>query len=157
MIDFMDIITLVIIIGGIVFGILFWLNKKASQKMDTQQELIERSKQTTSIFVIDKKKAKITEVNMPKAVTENMPKFYKFLKLHFVQAKIGPQIMTLICDKNIFNAISVKKNIKVELAGIYIVKVVGMKSKEEYKAIQKEKKANEKLAKKQAKEQNTKK
>lgn len=152
----MDILLLVLIIVGIIFGVLYWLNKKASQKMGNQQELIERTKQTTSIFVLDKKRAKITEVNMPKIVTENMPKFYKFLKLNFVQAKIGPQIMTLICDKRIYNAITVKKNIKVELAGIYIVNVIGMKSKEEYKAIQKEKKAKEKLAKKQTINENKK-
>lgn len=148
----MDIFLLILIIVGVIFGVLYWLNKKASQKMGDQQDIIDRTKQTTSIFVLDKKRAKITEVNMPKAVTENMPKFYKYLKLNFVQAKIGPQIMTLICDKRIYNAITVKKNIKVELAGIYIVNVIGMKSKEEYKAIQKEKKAKEKLAKKQEKE-----
>lgn len=135
-----DIIILVVIIVGVVFGLLYWLNKKASQKLGDQQEIIQRSKQTTSIFVIDKKHSKITDVNMPKAVIENMPKFYKFLKLYFVQAKIGPQIMTLMCDKKVFKAIPLKKNIKVELAGIYIVNVVGMKTKEELKAIQKEKK-----------------
>lgn len=147
----MDIIILVVVLTGIVLGILYWLNKKASKKMGDQQELIERSKQTTSIFVIDKKHSKITDVNMPKAVTENMPKFYKFLKLYFVQAKIGPQIMTLMCDKRVFKAIPLKKNIKVELAGIYIINVVGMKSQEEIKAIQKEKKLKEKQSKKEAK------
>lgn len=140
----MDIIILVVIIVGVVFGLLYWLNKKASQKLGDQQEIIQRSKQTTSIFVIDKKHSKITDVNMPKAVIENMPKFYKFLKLYFVQAKIGPQIMTLMCDKKVFKAIPLKKNIKVELAGIYIVNVVGMKTKEELKAIQKEKKEKNK-------------
>ena len=127
----MDIIILVVIIVGVVFGLLYWLNKKASQKLGDQQEIIQRSKQTTSIFVIDKKHSK-------------MPKFYKFLKLYFVQAKIGPQIMTLMCDKKVFKAIPLKKNIKVELAGIYIVNVVGMKTKEELKAIQKEKKEKNK-------------
>lgn len=140
----MDIIILVVIIVGVIFGLLYWLNKKASQKLGDQQEIIQRSKQTTSIFVIDKKHSKITDVNMPKAVIENMPKFYKFLKLYFVQAKIGPQIMTLMCDKKVFKAIPLKKNIKVELAGIYIVNVVGMKTKEELKAIQKEKKEKNK-------------
>ena len=116
--------------------------------MGDHQDMINRSKQTTTIFVIDKKKTKITEVNMPKIVTEQMPKIYKFLKLYFVQAKIGPQIMTLICDKKVFNAITVKKNVKVELAGIYIVSVVGMKTDKELKEIKKAKKQKEKEAKK---------
>ena len=140
-----DIIIIITIIVGVILGGLYYLNKKATKKMGDHQDMINRSKQTTTIFVIDKKKTKITEVNMPKIVTEQMPKIYKFLKLYFVQAKIGPQIMTLMCDKKVFNAITVKKNVKVELAGIYIVSVVGMKTDKE---IKKAKKQKEKEAKK---------
>lgn len=146
-----DIIIIITIIVGVILAGLLWLNKKANQKMSDHQDMINRSKQTTTIFVIDKKKAKITDVNMPKMVTEQMPKVYKFLKLYFVQAKIGPQILTLICDKKIFNAITVKKNVKVELAGIYIVNVIGMKSDKELKEIKKAKKDRKKEEKKQAK------
>lgn len=146
-----DIIIIVTLVVGAVLFLLFYLNKKAFKKMETHQDMINRAKQTTNIFVIDKKKAKITEVNMPKAITEQMPKVYKFMKLHFVQAKIGPQILTLICDKKVFNAITLKKNVKVELAGIYIVSVVGMKSDKEIKEIKKAKKLKEKEAKKDAK------
>lgn len=151
-----DIIIVITIIVGIILGGLYWLNKKATKKMGDHQDMIERAKQTTTIFVIDKKKAKITEVNMPKMVTEQMPKIYKFLKLYFVQAKIGPQILTLMCDKRVFNAIQVKKNIKVELAGIYIVSVVGMKSEKELKEIKKAKKEKEKEAKKENKKNSSK-
>ena len=146
-----DIIIIITLIVGVVLFGLFWLNKKASKKMDAHQEMVNRSKQTTTIFVIDKKKAKITEVNMPKIVTEQMPKIYKFLKLYFVPAKIGSQILTLICDKKVFNAITVKKNVKVELAGIYIVSVVGMKTDKELKEIKKAKKEKAKENKKENK------
>lgn len=146
-----DIIILVVGIIVAVFAGLYFLNRWAYKKMDTQQTLIDKSKQTATIFVIDKKKDKITNVNMPKVVIENMPKVYKYMKMRFVQAKIGPQIMTLICDKRIFEAIPVKKNVKVELAGIYIVNVIGMKSAEELKQMKKEKKLKEKEAKKSKK------
>ena len=43
-----------------------------------------------------------------------------------VKAKVGPQILTLMCDKNIYDVLAVKKTVKVELAGIYISKIVGM-------------------------------
>ena len=76
---------------------------------------------------------------------------YKKMKMYFVQAKIGPQIMTLMCDKKVFAAIPVKKNIKVEIAGIYIVSVAGMKSPEELKAIKKQKKEKAKEEAKAAK------
>ncbi|WP_250277959.1 hypothetical protein [[Clostridium] colinum] len=143
-----DILIIITLIVGVILGILVWVNRKAMKKMGDHQDMINRSKQTTTIFVIDKKKSKITDVNMPKMVTEQMPKIYKFLKLYFVQAKIGPQILTLICDKKVFNAITVKKNVKVELAGIYIVNVVGMKTDKELKEIKKAKKAKEKEEKK---------
>lgn len=125
-----DIIILVVLILGAILGLLLFLNKKASKKMLQQQEIINRSKQVSSIFVIDKKHSKITDVNLPKIVYENMPKFYKFLKLYFVQAKVGPQIMTLMCSKKIYKLIQVKKNMKVELAGIYIIDIVGHKPKD---------------------------
>ncbi len=140
-------LDIIIIVVAVVAG-LYFLNKWAYQKMDTQQQMINNVKTLTNMYVIDKKKAKITEVNMPKVVTENMPKMYKFIKMRFVQAKIGPQIVTLICDKRIFDIIPVKKNIKAELAGIYIVSIPGMKSLDE---IKKEKKEKNKTAKKEKK------
>lgn len=141
------IIIIVIAVALIIVGFYF-LNKWAYNKMNTQQEMINKAKNLTNIYVIDKKRDKITNINMPKAVIDNMPKVYRFMKMNFVQAKIGPQIVTLICDKNIFKAIPTKKNIKVELAGIYIVSVIGMKTPQEMKAIQKAKRKEEKEKKK---------
>lgn len=108
--------------------------------MATQQDMIEKSKMTMSIFVLDKKKDKITNVNLPKAVADQMPKHYKFMKMPIVRAKVGPQILTLLCDKNVYEALPIKKNVSVELAGIYIISMKGMKSKKEMKQFKKDKK-----------------
>ena len=43
-----------------------------------------------------------------------------------VKAKVGPQITTLMCDKNIYNNLPVKKTVKVELAGVYISNIIGL-------------------------------
>ena len=137
---FLDWVIIIAVIIGAIFAGLYFLNKWAYKKMDTQQTMINKMKNSMSIYVIDKKRDKITNINMPKAVIDQMPKLYKKMKMYFVQAKIGPQIMTLMCDKKVFAAIPVKKNIKVEIAGIYIVSVAGMKSPEELKAIKKQKK-----------------
>ncbi|MFI3230700.1 MAG: hypothetical protein R3Y29_04025 [bacterium] len=142
-----DIIIILLVVAGAGFGILVYFNKKASVKLGEHQEMIDRAKQTTSIFVIDKKRCKVDEINLPKMVTEQMPKHYKYLKLNFVQAKVGPQILTLICDKKVYEALTVKKNVKVELAGMYIVSVVGMKTDAELKQLKKERKEKEKLKK----------
>jgi hypothetical protein len=42
-----------------------------------------------------------------------------------VKAKVGPQIATLLCDKNIYDNLPVKKTVKVELAGVYITSIIG--------------------------------
>ncbi len=135
--DYLLIITITI---GVIGGILYYLNRWASKRMSDQQSLIEMSKQSATIYVIDKKRDKIDNVNLPKIVSEQTPKYSKLMKMHFVKAKVGPQIMTLMCDKNVYNAIPVKKSLKVELAGIYIIGFAGMKTKEEMKQIKKDKK-----------------
>lgn len=43
-----------------------------------------------------------------------------------MRAKVGPQIVTLMCDKPVYQVLPVKKNVKVDLAGMYIVGITGM-------------------------------
>jgi len=134
-----DIIIIVAVVIAIIVVGLYFLNRWAYKKIDSQQAIIDKAKVLTTIYVIDKKKDKITNVKMPKAVVTQMPKIYKLMKMRFVQAKIGPQIITLICDKNVFDAIPVKKNVKVDIAGLYIVGMPGLKTKKELKQAKKEK------------------
>ena len=110
---------------------LYMLNRWASKKMVEQDKMIAHSKTPATIYVIDKKKAKMDAAHFPKAVTEQMPKWQRFMKVPLVKAKVGPQIITLMCDKRVFAALPVKKMVKVELAGIYIVSMKGMKTKQE--------------------------
>jgi len=135
----MDIILLVsLIVAAIVAG-LYFLNKWATGKQSQQQEIIERTRQTTTIYVIDKKKDKAANANLPKAAMAQMPKLYKYMKMPFVKAKIGPQIITLMCDPKVFKAIPVKKSVKVGLSGIYISDMAGMKTAKEMKDQKKKK------------------
>lgn len=139
-----DIVLIVMAIVVLVVAGLYFLNRAAYKKMDEQQEMINQTKQYATIYVIDKKRDKITNVNMPAIVMNQIPWYAKHIKMYFVKAKIGPQIMTLMCDKNVFNGIPVKKNVKAEISGIYIVSFAGLKSAEEMKKIQKEKKKKQK-------------
>lgn len=129
-----DIFIIVFIIIVVVVVGVYFLNKWASKKMVEQKTLIERTRQSTSIYVIDKKRDRIQNANFPKAVHEQLPKWNKLMKMYLVKAKIGPQIMTLMCDKEVYMALPLKKTVKVEIAGIYIVSMKGMKSKEEMSA-----------------------
>ena len=126
-----DVLILIAIIVIIIFAILYFLNKWAGKRMSTQQEMVERHKQTVTIYVIDKKKDKLTNANLPKAMAAQVPRMGRMMKMPLVKAKIGPQIMTLVCDKAVFEALPVKKNVTVELAGAYIVSMKGMKTKQQ--------------------------
>lgn len=151
-----DIIVLIIIIICAVMAGLYFINRWAYRKMNAQQEMVERTQQRVSAYIIDKRKDKIKNVNMPKVVMDNVPKLYRFINMYFVQAKIGPQILTLICDKRIFEAMPLKKTVKIEVAGLYITNIAGMKSAEQVRAEKKRKKEEAKAAKKAAKKKKTK-
>lgn len=124
--DILIIVSIVVLVLGVGF---YFLNKWAGKRAATQHQMVEQHKQTVSIYVIDKKKDKITNSNMPKAMIDQMPKMGKMMKMPLVKAKIGPQIMTLICEKDVFEALPVKKTVTVEMAGAYIVGMKGMKTK----------------------------
>ena len=123
-----DIFLLVATVIGLILLGLYFLNRWAGKKYDSQQVLIDKAKVTTTIFVLSKKKMWLKDVKFPKPVTQSIPWFYKLLKLPVVQAKIGNQIMCLICEKKVFKTIELKKNSKVELAGIYILGYAGQKN-----------------------------
>jgi len=139
--DILVIVFLVVVALGIGF---YFLNRWATKRYSQQQDMVEKTKQSADIFVIDMKRDKAENVNLPKAVMENLPRTAKAVKMNFVKAKVGPQIVTLMCDKSIYSALSPKKNFKVELAGIYIVSVKGAKTIHEQKEAQKSKKAEAK-------------
>lgn len=141
------VVLALIIVGALGVGFYF-LNKWSVKKMAEQQAFLKNNKQTVTIYVIDKKRDKVENANLSTTITSQFPKRYKYMKMYFVKAKIGPQITTLMCDKPVFEALPVKKNVKVELAGMYIVAIPGMKSKQEIKAIKAKKKQAEKEQKK---------
>ena len=121
--DIMIIIILVLAVA-IFFG--YRMNRKAMGQMIQAQDFIEANRQTVQIFVIDKKNEKPSTSNMPKMVYDQLPKKAKAKKAFLVRAKVGPQIVTLMCDKPVFDVMPVKKNVKVDLAGMYIVGITGM-------------------------------
>jgi len=121
--DYLIIITIVVVI---IFVALLYFNKKNYGKMIQAQDFIDQNKTVVQIFVIDKKKEKPTPTNLPKNVFSQLPKTSKLRKMNMVKAKVGPQIVTLMCDKPIYDILTPKRNVKVELAGIYIVSIVGM-------------------------------
>ena len=109
--------------------VLYFLGRNMQKKQEAQQAQIEAMKQTVSMLIIDKKRMKIKDAGLPQAVVEQTPKLLRGSKLPVVKAKVGPQIMTLVCDAKIFDMVPVKKEVKATVSGIYITEVKGLHGK----------------------------
>lgn len=112
-------IILAFVIGALVAGF-FYLKKRMETKMSAQKNLVDQHKVTTTILILEKRMDKINNANIPKAVIDQIPKIYKLRKVPIVKAKIGPQVMDLMCEEDVFDKLPEKKSIKVEMAGIFI-------------------------------------
>jgi len=121
-------IVLLVILAILVVAVvvLYFLGKKAQKKQSEQQAQIDAMKQTVSMLVIDKKRMKLKDAGLPSIVLEQTPKWLRGSKLPVVKAKVGPQIMSLICDEKIFDSVPVKKEVKAVVSGIYITDVKGL-------------------------------
>jgi hypothetical protein len=122
----MIIITSVILIALIV---LFIVGRRAQKKQEAQKEQIDAMKQTVSMLIIDKKRMRLKDAGLPQAVIDQTPKLMRRAKLPIVKAKVGPQIMSLVCEEKIFDSIPVKKEVKAAVSGIYITEVKGLHGK----------------------------
>jgi len=124
-------IVLLVILAVLIIAVvvLYFLGKKAQKRQTEQQEQIDAMKQTVSMLIIDKKRMKIKESGLPQMVINQTPKLMRCTKLPIVKAKIGPQIMTLVCEEKIFDSVPVKKEVKAVVSGIYITDVKGLHGK----------------------------
>ena len=119
------IVVLVVLIAACIA--LYFFGKRAEKKQAEQQEQMEAAAQTVSMLVIDKKKMKLKEAGLPAVVLENTPKYLRRTKVPVVKAKIGPRIMTLMCDNKVFEVIPVKKEVKAVVSGLYITGIKSVK------------------------------
>lgn len=108
---------------------LYFLGKKAQKKQAEQQVLLEQNKQTVSMLIIDKKKMKLKESGLPQMVLDQTPKYLRGSKVAVAKCKIGPQIVTMMVDDRIFDALPVKKEVKATISGIYIMDVKALHGK----------------------------
>jgi hypothetical protein len=112
------------IILGVVIAVIvaayIIIRKRINKRVDDQKSLVDQHKVTTSILVLEKRMDKVTNTDLPKNVLEQIPKIYRMRKVPIVKAKIGPQVMDLMCDDKVFDKLPEKKSVKVDIAGIYI-------------------------------------
>ena len=115
-----------LIFVGIMAGMYFW-GRKLQKKQADQREQLNAHSQNMKMLIIDKKRMKLKEAGLPKIAVDETPWYLKGSKVPVVKAKVGPQIMTFICDEEIFDLVPVKKEVKAVVSGLYIMKVQGVR------------------------------
>ena len=118
------VIAVVLVVAFIVLTI---LGKKAQKRKEEQDEQIAAASQTVNMLIIDKKRMKLKEAGFPAVVIDNTPKYLRRAKVAVVKAKVGPKVMTLMCDEKVFPLIPVKKEVRAVVSGIYITGVKGLR------------------------------
>ena len=123
---------IVLIVLGVILAILVVLvlvSRKMLQKQEASQAQIEASSQVISMLIIDKKRMRAKDANMPKMIADQIPKYMRLAKLPIVKAKVGPRVMTLIADEKIFDDLPVKTEVKVAVSGLYITEIKYVRGK----------------------------
>lgn len=123
-------ICIIVVFIGITIA-LYFFGKKAQKKQAEQRQMLEANKQTVSMLIIDKKRMKIKDAGLPQVVLDQTNRMTRNAKMPIIKAKVGPQIMTLICDEPIFESVPVKKEVKAVVSGIYVLGVKGLHGKTE--------------------------
>ena len=119
----------ILVVLAAIIAALYFLGKKAQKRQSEQQAQIDAMKQTVSMLIIDKKRMKLRDAGLPQMVIDQTPKWLRGTKLPVVKAKVGPQVMSLICDEKIFDSVPIKKEVKAVVSGIYITDVKGLHGK----------------------------
>ena len=123
-------IIVAVIIIALLVG-LFFLSRYAKKLQDRQaaaSEQMREMEQAVSMLIIDKKMMKLTEAGFPQMVVDQAPKLSRLSKVPVVKAKVGPKVMSLMCDPKVFKVIPLKKEVKATVSGIYITGVKGLRT-----------------------------
>ena len=121
------IIALIVLVVFIVLlVILYFVGKKMQKRQDENNAMLQANKQYVTMLIIDKKRMKIKDAGLPQMVLDQTPKALRGSKMPIIKAKIGPQIMSLICEDKIFDDVPVKKEVKAAVSGIYVLEVKGL-------------------------------
>jgi len=124
-------IILIVVVAAmaVILTVLYFLGRKLQARQEEQQTQIDAQAQQIAMFIIDKKKLRLKDAGLPEVFMKQANFFTKRAKMPVIKAKIGSQVMNLICDAAIFDQVPVKKEVKATVSGIYITAVKGLRGK----------------------------
>ncbi len=117
------VLAVVLVVLAAVTGFLYYQGNKLQKKQAEQQAEIAKHAQQMNLLIIDKKKLPLRDSGLPQMVLDQAPARAKRAKVPIVKAKVGPKIMSLMANEDIYDEIPVKANVKAMVSGIYITSV----------------------------------
>lgn len=121
------VLLVIAVILVIVLVALYYFGRKLEKRQAEGQAQLDAAAQTVSMLIIDKKKLRMKQSGLPQQVIDQTPKFARLAKVPVVKAKVGPQIVVLIADNQIYDQIPVKKEVKASVSGLFISDVRGLR------------------------------
>ena len=123
------IMIIVIVVALAIMFVLYRVGDKLQKKQSAQREQLVEAAQPMNMLIIDKKMLPMKDAGLPKMVMEQTPKRYQKAKLPIAKVKVGPQIMTMICDDALFDELPTRGEVKAMVSGIYIISVKSVRGK----------------------------
>ena len=117
------ILLVILIILIIALVALYFFGRKLEKRQIENQAQLDAMAQTVSMLIIDKKKLPVKKSGLPQMVIDQTPWYLRRSKMPIVKAKVGPKIMTLVADANIYDLLPIKREVKVVVSGIYITAI----------------------------------
>lgn len=118
------IITAILIaICAVAIFFLYRKGNKMQQEQQEQKEKLVASAQKVTMLIIDKKRLPLKDAGLPQIVVDQTPKRARRTKVPVVKAKVGPKIMSLIADEDIYDQIPVSASVHAMVSGIYITSI----------------------------------
>lgn len=132
--DILRIILIVLAVIAVILVILYFIGSKLQTKQAKAEKAMKEASMTVSMLVIDKAKLKVKDSGLMKQVQDAIPAYLKWRKFPIVKGRIvkaniagGAAVMSFICDDKIFKIIPTKTEVKVQISGIYITKLISAK------------------------------
>jgi hypothetical protein len=132
------IMLIIIVVALVIMFVLYKVGDNLQKKQMTQKQQMMDAAQQQTMMIIDKKMMPMKDAGLPKIVLEQTPKKYHKAKMPIVKAKIGPQIMNLICDDAIFDEIPTKCEVKAMVSGIYIMSIKSTRGRKAAQPVEEE-------------------
>jgi hypothetical protein len=118
-------IIMIIILAALVAGVivLYIVSSRQQKKSEEALAQIKAAAIPQTMLILDKKRVRAIDAQLPKVVIDNMPRMARRSKLPIVKAKVGSTVRNFMCDADVFEILPVKQEVKAMVGGIYIVSI----------------------------------